>query len=78
MKMEESFEWVENTGGKAEIAHYMQFLHFPLCFLNTCPADSSNPELVWERVKVGFFENGISPKSRVSPNLSVYTLYSVV
>ena len=31
---------VENTVGKGEIAHYEQFLHFPLCFQKTCTADT--------------------------------------
>ena len=31
---------VENTVGKGEIAHYEQFLLFPLCFLKTCTADT--------------------------------------
>ena len=30
---------VENTIGKGEIAHFEQFLLFPLCFLKTCTAD---------------------------------------
>ena len=33
------FEWVENTVGKEEIAHYEQFLLFPQRFQNTCIAD---------------------------------------
>ena len=33
-------EWVENTGGKGEIAHYEQFLVFPQCFQKTCTADT--------------------------------------
>ena len=32
-------KWVENTGGKGEIASYEQFLLFPQCFQKTCPAD---------------------------------------
>ena len=31
---------VENTVGKGEIAHYKQFLLFPLCFQKTCAADT--------------------------------------
>ena len=30
---------VENTVGRGEIAHYEQFLLFPQCFQNICPAD---------------------------------------
>ena len=30
----------ENTVGKGEIACYEQFLLFPLCFLQTCTADT--------------------------------------
>ena len=30
---------VKNNVGKGEIAHYEQFLLFPLCFQNTCMAD---------------------------------------
>ena len=30
---------VGNAMGKGEIAHYMQFLLFPLCFQKTCTAD---------------------------------------
>ena len=32
-------KWLENTLGKGEIAHYKQFLLFPLCFQKTCTAD---------------------------------------
>ena len=31
---------VENTVGKGEIARHEQFLHFPLCFRETCTADT--------------------------------------
>ena len=37
--------------GKREIAHYEQFLLFPLCFQKTYTADTYKPGLVWERVK---------------------------
>ena len=30
---------VENTVGKGEIAHFEQFLLFPLCFQKTCTTD---------------------------------------
>ena len=33
-------KWVENTVGKGEIAHYEQFLLFPLCFEKICSADT--------------------------------------
>ena len=33
-------KWLENTVGKGEIAHYEQFLLFPLCFQKTCTADT--------------------------------------
>ena len=46
------YEWVENTVGKEEIAHYYeQCLLFPLCFQKPCTADTLKPGLVWERVK---------------------------
>ena len=32
-------QWVENSGGKGEIACYKQFLLFPQCFHKTCTAD---------------------------------------
>ena len=49
--MAESFAiWIENTVGKGEIAHYKQFLIFPLCFQKTCTADMYKPGLVWERL----------------------------
>ena len=34
------FKRVENTVGKGEIAHYKQFLRFPLCFQKTCTTDT--------------------------------------
>ena len=42
---------VENTVEKGEIAHFEQFLLFPLCFQKPCVADFGKPGLVWERVK---------------------------
>ena len=33
-------KWVENNVGKGEIAHYEQFLLFPLCFQKTCTSDT--------------------------------------
>ena len=33
-------KWVENTGGKGEIARYEQFLLFPQCFQKTYTADT--------------------------------------
>ena len=33
-------KWVENTAGKGEIAHYVQFLLFPQCFQKTYTADT--------------------------------------
>ena len=35
-----SLTQVENTVRKGEIAHYEQFLLFPLCFQKTCTADT--------------------------------------
>ena len=32
--------WVENSGGKGEIARYEQFLLFPHCFQKACIADT--------------------------------------
>ena len=43
------FKRVENAVGKGEIAHYEQFLFFPLCFQNTWTADTKTR--AWERVK---------------------------
>ena len=42
---------VKNTGGKAEIARYEQFLLFVQCFLKTLTADTQKQGLNWERVK---------------------------
>ena len=40
--------------GRKEIAHYEQFLLFPLCFQKTCNADMycryKKPGFVWDRV----------------------------
>ena len=37
INMAESYpKFLENTVGKEEIAHYEQFLLFPLCFQKTC------------------------------------------
>ena len=33
-------EWLENTVGKSEIAHYEQFLLFPQYFQKSCTADT--------------------------------------
>ena len=33
-------EWVENTVGKGEMAHYEPFLLFLQCFQKTCTADT--------------------------------------
>ena len=45
------FERVENTVGKGEIAHYEQFLLFPLCFQKACFPGASKGVIVWEWVK---------------------------
>ena len=48
---------VENTVGKGEIAHYEQFLLFPLCFQMDCFPGASKGVIVWEWVNsyiVGF------------------------
>ena len=37
--------------GKGEIAHYEQFLLFPLCFQNCCFLGASKGVIVWEWVK---------------------------
>ena len=42
---------VENTVGKGEIAHYEQFLLFPLCFQKACFPEASKGVIVWEWVK---------------------------
>ena len=39
------FHRVENAVGKAEIAHYEQFLLFPQCFQKTSTADTKNQGL---------------------------------
>ena len=41
-------KWVENTGGKGEIAHYEQFLFFPQCFQKACFPEASKGVVVWE------------------------------
>ena len=38
--VESSQKWVENTVGKGEIAHFEQFLLFPLHFKKTCTAET--------------------------------------
>ena len=43
---------VENTVGKGEIAHYEQFLLFPLCFQKACFPEASKGVIVWEWVKL--------------------------
>ena len=45
--------WVENTVGKGEIAHYEQFLLFPHCFQKACFPEASKGVIVWEWVKYG-------------------------
>ena len=40
--------WVENTVGKGEIAHYKQFLPFPQCFQKACFLEASKGVIVWE------------------------------
>ena len=51
MKMAESpSKWEENTVGKGEIARDEQFLLFPLCFQNTCTADTKNQGLFGKRL----------------------------
>ena len=42
--------WVENTVGKGEIAHYKQFLLFPQCFQKVCFPGASKGVIVGERV----------------------------
>ena len=51
MKMTKLFKKIENAVGKGEIAHYEQFLLYPLGFQKTCTADTLKPELFWKRVK---------------------------
>ena len=38
----------ENTVGKGEIAHYEQFLLFPLCFQMACFPGAAKGVIVWE------------------------------
>ena len=40
--------WVENTGGKGEIARCEQFLLFPQCFQKACFPGASKGVIVWE------------------------------
>ena len=42
-------KWVENTGGRGEIARWEQFRVFPQCFQKTCSTDMQKPGIVWER-----------------------------
>ena len=49
--MAESYQQVENTAGKGEIARYEQFLLFPQCFQKACFPEASKSVIVWERVK---------------------------
>ena len=44
-------DWVENTVGKGEIAHYEPFLLFPQCFQKACFPGASKGVIVWEWVK---------------------------
>ena len=45
-------EWVENTGGKGEIARFEQFLLFPQCFQKACFLGASKGVIVWEWVNL--------------------------
>ena len=45
-------KWVENTKGKGEIAHYEQFLLFPLCFHKACLPGASKGVIVWEWINL--------------------------
>ena len=50
-KMAEKYpKGAENTVGKGEIAHYEQFLLFPLCFQKACFPGASKGVVVWEWV----------------------------
>ena len=44
-------KWLENTGGKGEIARFEQFLLFPQCFQKACFPGASKGVIVWEWVK---------------------------
>ena len=44
--------WVENTVGKEEIAHYEQVLLFPQCFQKDCFPGASKGVIVLEWVKI--------------------------
>ena len=48
-------KWGKNTMGKGEIACYEHFLLFSHGFQKTCTADTLNPGLVWERLKLNFY-----------------------
>ena len=54
--------------GTGEIAHYEQFLLFPLCFQKTgnVTADTSKPRLLWERVNalLEFYSKRFSPHAQ--------------
>ena len=49
--MAESYQSVENTVRKGEIARHEQFLLFPQCFEKACFPGASKGDIVWERVK---------------------------
>ena len=71
--------WVENTVGKGEIAHYKQFLLFPQCFQKACFPGASKGVIVGERVNSviissAAFEENLS--YWLSPNISV--VYAIV
>ena len=46
-------EWVENTVGKGEIAHYEQFLLFPQCFRRLVLQTRKNQGLFGKGLSVG-------------------------
>ena len=57
-------EWIENTVGKGEIAHYEQFLLCPLCFQMACFPGASKGVIVWEWVnsllhEINFQQTGL-------------------
>ena len=62
--MAELSKWVENTGGKGEIARYEQFLLFPQCFQKACFPGASKGVIVWEWVNP-FPDNKILDRSKL-------------
>ena len=61
--------------GKGEIAHYEQFLLFPLCFQKTCFSGVSKGVIVWEWVKMSSAICFNLDQSKILSSGNVLTLY---